>query len=90
MGGFYIDGLWHYKNFDDHLENLGEVLQRLANGGQNLSPRKLFLFKKEVNCLGHKVTTKDICLASEKIEVVKDWPNPKNCFRRNGYILRQY
>uniref|UniRef100_W8B595 RNA-directed DNA polymerase n=1 Tax=Ceratitis capitata TaxID=7213 RepID=W8B595_CERCA len=74
------------KSFDEHLRNLEEVFQRVAGAGLKLSPKKCSLFKKEVNYLGHQVTTKGVCTAKEKIEAVKDWPRPRNLHELRSFL----
>ena len=44
------------KFFDEHLKNLGEVLQRITTAGLKLSVKKCVLFRKQVIYLGHLVT----------------------------------
>ena len=64
--------------FQEHLERLEGVLQRLADAGLTLKPKKCALFKKEVKFLGHIVSAEGVLCDPEKIAAVKTWPAPKN------------
>ncbi|XP_019221791.1 uncharacterized protein LOC109204700 [Oreochromis niloticus] len=50
------DNLVHSKTFEDHLNDLKQVLQRYQSHGVKLTPRKCELFKNQVRFLGRLVT----------------------------------
>ena len=52
------DILVYSASFDDHLQHLRTVFQRLREKGLKLRPSKCHLFQKEVRYLGHMITTK--------------------------------
>ena len=66
------------KSFDEHIQNLKEVLSRIEKSGLKVSPNKCCFFTKEVTFVGHIVSDKGISTDPKKIEAVKTWPQPKN------------
>ena len=74
------------KNFDEHLVNLGQVLERIQAAGLKLSPKKCSLFREEVKYLGHKITVNGIHTDEEKIFAVKDWPRPQSLHELRSFI----
>ncbi|MEW8092744.1 MAG: reverse transcriptase domain-containing protein [Candidatus Thiodiazotropha endolucinida] len=66
------------KTFDQALENLQLVFQRLREANLKLKPKKCFLFQPKVTYLGHVVSEDGITCDPAKIEAVKHWPTPTN------------
>jgi hypothetical protein len=66
------------KNFEEALENLGKIFDRLIQAGVKLKPKKCFLFQKETDFLGYRVSENGIGTSPDKIETVKSWPQPRN------------
>ena len=56
------------RTFEEELERLKEVFERLARAGLKLTPKKCFLFQKRVSYLGHVVTEEGIAADPEKVE----------------------
>ena len=75
----YLDNLIIFsKTFEDHLERLQIVFDRLQEHGLKLKPSKCHLVRKEVQYLGHLVSAEGIKTNPEKISRVKDWERPTN------------
>ena len=75
----YLDDIIVYsKTFDEHLENLKTVLERLKGINLKLNPKKCNLLCKKVAFLGHEVSEQGIATDPAKIQSVKDWPEPKS------------
>ena len=64
--------------FEEELERLEQVFERLAWTGLKLKPEKCFLFQKRVSYLGHVVTKEGISADPGKVEQVRTWPIPEN------------
>ena len=64
--------------FDEHIENLGRVLDRLRQAGLRLKPSKCHFAKKEVAYLGYIVTEGGIAADPKKVEAVYNFPTPTN------------
>lgn len=75
----YLDDLIIFsKTFEEHLERLQLVFDRLREHGLKLKPSKCQLMKKEVQYLGHIVSAEGIKTDPEKISKVKNWKTPTN------------
>ncbi|BHF73911.1 hypothetical protein SprV_0401699500 [Sparganum proliferum] len=60
------------------LDNLSEVLTRYQEAGLTLNPRKCKFLQTEIRFLGHIVSNEGLRTDPDKIQVVKDWPQPVN------------
>ena len=75
----YLDDLLVYSHtFEEHLERLERVLDRLRQHGLKIKPSKCQMFRREVKYLGHKVGGQGVMTDPDKVDVVKSWPTPKN------------
>ena len=66
------------KTFEEHLENLRVVFERLKESYLKLNPKNCNLLCSNVAFLGHKVSQHGIATDPAKIQAVKDWPQPKS------------
>lgn len=66
------------KTFDEMVDNLFNVLGRLADAGLKLKAKKCVLFCRSVEYLGHVISEKGITTDSKKIEVIKIMKAPAN------------
>ena len=74
----YLDDVIVYGGtFEEELERLEEVFQRLRMARLKLSPKKCLLFQKEVPFLGHIVGQDGVRTDPQKVAAVKEWPVPK-------------
>ena len=74
----YLDDIIVYsKTFEEHLENLRTVLERLKKSNLKLNPKKCNLLCTKVAFLGHEVSEQGISTDPVKIQAVKEWPQPK-------------
>ena len=75
----YIDNILVVgQTFEEHLENLRTVLQRLREAGLKLKPSKCDLLKTKVQYLGYVVSADGIKIDPRKTQAVRDFPVPKN------------
>ncbi len=75
----YIDDLIVFsKTYEEHLERLERVFQRLSECGLKLSPKKCKFFKHRVKYVGYILSEDGIQADPEKIDKIKDWPTPQN------------
>ncbi len=57
----YLDDICIFsRSFDNHLEDVREVFQRIREAQLKLKPKKCYLFQKEIKYLGHVVTVEGI------------------------------
>ena len=73
----YLDDIIIFaKSFEEHLERLQMVFEKLREAGIKLSPKKCSLLMKRVRYVGHIVSESGIEPDGEKIAKVLDWPTP--------------
>ena len=64
------------RSFGEHLNNLQAVLQRLREAGLKLKPKKCAFLRRQVNYLGHVMTSDGVAADSAKVEKVSTGPIP--------------
>ena len=64
--------------FEEQIHNLQQVFERLQSAGLKLSPKKCYLFRKEVKYLGHVVKKQGVTMDPEKVQAVQESPRPTN------------
>jgi hypothetical protein len=66
------------RSFEEHLQHLQQVFDRLQQAGLKLKPRKCHFLQRKVNYLGHVVSNKGIAPDPAKIEKIASWPIPNS------------
>ena len=67
----YLDDIIIFSDTkEEHLKRLEAVFQKLAAAGLKLKPSKCFLFREEIEYLGHVVSGKGISTNPKKVEAV--------------------
>ena len=75
----YLDDIVVFgSTFDEHLQRVEEVLNRIRTAGLKLKPEKCQLFQKEVDFLGHLVSAEGLRPNPHNIAKVEQWPTPTN------------
>lgn len=75
----YLDDLIIFSDtYEQHLERLHLILQRLKECGIKLSSEKCFFIQRKVKFLGHVVGENGIETDPEKVEKIKNYPIPAN------------
>ncbi|GBM73782.1 Transposon Ty3-I Gag-Pol polyprotein [Araneus ventricosus] len=64
------------RTFEEHLNNLLKVFQRLQKANFELNSRKCRFFQREVAYLGYVISAEGVKTEPEKIKAVVDWPRP--------------
>lgn len=72
--------------FEGTLASLREVLNRVAAAGLRPKPSKCELFRKEVAFLGHLVGRQGTKPNPRKVEVIQQWPPPKNLHELRRFL----
>jgi len=62
--------------FDEHLDRLATVFDRLDRYSLKLKPSKCSLFQRKVSFLGHVVSGQGIECDPDKVATVATWPTP--------------
>ena len=75
----YLDDILVYsRTFENHLDHLRQVFDRLRHANLKLKPSKCKFACTKVNYLGHIVSPDGIAPDNDKISAVKDFPRPHN------------
>lgn len=74
------------RSFDEHLENLRKVLQKLKDVNLKLSPAKCKLFRHEVTYLGHVISAEGVRTDPEKVSAVKNWKCPNDVHQLRSFL----
>ncbi|KAG1941111.1 interleukin-1 receptor accessory protein-like 1-A [Pimephales promelas] len=75
----YLDDIIVFgRTFGEHLQRLDEVLGKLRHANLKVKPSKCSLFASQVRYLGHVISAEGIRADPAKIDVVRQWPVPKN------------
>ena len=74
----YLDDLLIYsQTFEEHMEKLEMIFNKLRKFGLKLKPSKCSFLKKSLVYLGHEVSEEGVRVDPKKIDVIKTWPVPK-------------
>ena len=72
--------------FEQHLERLNAVFQRLKSANLKLKPSKCRLFQARVKFLGSVVSADGIEPDPDKLKAISDWPVPKNLTELRAFV----
>lgn len=64
-------------SLDEHIKDITLVLQTLRDANLKVQCDKSEFLRKEVEFLGHTITTEGVKPNPKKVEAVRDWPIPK-------------
>ena len=83
----YLDDILVFSDtFDQMLERLGQVFDRLRKANLKLKAKKCKLLKKKVIFIGHPVSEEGIETDPEKISSVIDWRTPTNVTEVRSWV----
>ena len=83
----YLDDIIIFSDSkEEHLKRLEAVFQKLAAAGLKLKPSKCFLFREEIEYLGHVVSGTGISTNPKKVEAVAKWPTPKTVYDVRSFL----
>ena len=73
----YLDDLLAYsKTFDEHLDHLHRLLQRIIDAGLKLQLDKCQFLRRQVYYLGHTISAEGVSCEAGTVEAVRNWPVP--------------
>ncbi|CAC5410305.1 Retrovirus-related Pol polyprotein from transposon opus,Retrovirus-related Pol polyprotein from transposon 17.6 [Mytilus coruscus] len=74
----YLDDIIVFgKNFEQHMERLDIILDRISKAGLKLKPEKCDLLQSEVTFLGHVISNKGIQPNPDNVYKILTWRTPK-------------
>src|SRR5438045_6669325 len=75
----YIDDILIYSNsFNEHIQDLDEVMQILSNKGFTIKAKKAFIGYQSIKVLGHQVDRFRLSSTAEKMEAIRKLEFPAN------------
>jgi len=83
----YLDDIIVFaRDFDTHLSRLQDVFDRLRAAKLKLHINKWFLFQRRVEFLGHVLSESGVEVQAAKVEVVQQWPVPRNLTELRSFL----
>ena len=74
------------KTFEEHMEHLRLVFERLRRAGLTLKPKKCCFLREEVQYLGHVISKRGILPDPEKTQKVREFPIPTDVTRVRQFV----
>jgi len=75
----YLDDLLVYsETFEEHVNHLEVVLERLKEAGLTVNPEKVDFAQPEISFLGHLVSSRGISVDPSKTQGIRDFPPPRD------------
>ena len=74
------------KSFDEHLQHLRSVFDRIRDAGLRLKPEKCLFIREEVPYLGHIVSKEGIIPDPAKTQKVKEYPVPEDQIQLTKFL----
>ena len=74
------------QTFEEHLEHLRLVFDRLRKAGLTLKPKKCFFVQQKVQYLGHVISPEGIMPDPAKTEKVKQFPMPTDVTKVRQFL----
>ena len=74
------------RSFDNQVQNLQKVCDRLSEAGLKLKPKKCHLLQKEISFLGHVVSKEGLKTDPLKIAAVKNMPRPTTVTQTRSFL----
>ena len=83
---FLDDILIYSKNLKEHEEHLKLVLKQLRKHQLYAKVSKCEFFKRQLEYLGHEVSSEGIKVSPAKIEAIKSWPIPRTVRQVRSFV----
>ncbi|GFT76639.1 retrovirus-related Pol polyprotein from transposon 17.6 [Nephila pilipes] len=74
------------RDFEEQLNNLRKVLEKLKQANLKLNPAKCNLFRREVSYLGHIISAEGVRTDPRKVAAVKEWSQPRNVHELRSFL----
>ncbi|GBM68087.1 Retrovirus-related Pol polyprotein from transposon 297 [Araneus ventricosus] len=74
------------QTFQEHLNNIRKVFQRLQKANIQVSPKKYRFFRKTAPYLGHIISGDGVKIDPEKTKAVVDWPRPETVHDLRSFL----
>jgi hypothetical protein len=82
----YLDDILIFsKTKAEHLKHLATVMKKLQQEKLLINMRKSSFMKKELIYLGFIISVNELKMDPNKVEVIKNWPSPRNIFEVRSF-----
>ncbi|MCO5611700.1 hypothetical protein L7F22_065958 [Adiantum nelumboides] len=85
-GVFFDDVIIYSKSMEEHKKHLQVIFQALRDNKLFINQKKSEFFLQEIQYLGHIISKSSIRMDPSKLEVIKEWPNPRNLHELRSFI----
>ncbi|MCO5548490.1 hypothetical protein L7F22_001950 [Adiantum nelumboides] len=85
-GVFFDDVIIYSKTIEEHKEHLKVIFKALRDNKIYVNQKKSEFFLQEIQYLGHIISKNGIRMDPAKLEVIKDWLNPRNLHEVRSFI----
>ncbi|MCO5592508.1 hypothetical protein L7F22_046511 [Adiantum nelumboides] len=85
-GVFFDDVIIYSKSMEEHKKHLQVIFQALRDNKLFINQKKSEFFLQEIQYLGHIISKSGIRMDPSKLEVIKEWPNPRNLPELRSFI----
>lgn len=83
---FFDDILIYSKSQEDHKEHLGLVLAKLGEHTLYANLKKCEFGRAKIGYLGHVISSSGVEVDQDKVQAVKEWPQPTNLRELRGFL----
>jgi hypothetical protein len=82
----YLDDILVFiKTKAEHLKHLAIVMKKLQQEKMLINMRKSSIMKTELIYLGFVISANELKMDLDKVEVIKNWPSPRNVFKVRSF-----
>jgi hypothetical protein len=82
----YLDDILIYsKSKAEHLKHLAIVMKKLQQEKLLINMKKSSFMKTKLIYLGFVISTNELRMDPDKVEVIKNWPSPRNIFEVRSF-----
>ena len=75
----YLDDVVIYsESFEEHLEHIRLMSDRLRQAGLTFKPQKVVFATQEISFLGHLVSTGCVCIDPKRTRPIREFPIPQD------------
>ncbi|EED23163.1 gag/polymerase/env polyprotein, putative [Talaromyces stipitatus ATCC 10500] len=83
----YLDDILIFSNsMEEHVKHVRLVLERLKTAKLQVKLKKCEFHVQETDFLGHRITQEGIQTEKEKVQAIRDWPQPRNLKELQSFI----
>ena len=83
----YLDDILIFsKTWEEHLQHVEQILSALQDDGLFANKEKCYFSMESIKYLGYVIDSAGVHVDPEKIQVIKDWPAPRNLIELHSFL----